>query len=133
MDLKGTHVCLTPPPPRSRGTTLQPPPPFRDSRPLSSTQEPTSSSFCKLRFFSPTRFSLPLLRADWRGKCGQRRKFGRRRVGLRSELESGWVAGHIHCAGPRGGERRAGAGAVALVSAAPLRRFTWRPQAAAVS
>lgn len=27
MDLKGTHVCLTPPPPRSRGTLLLPLPP----------------------------------------------------------------------------------------------------------
>lgn len=42
MGLKGTHVCLTPPPSKSRGA-LQLPPPFRSSRPLSSTQAPRSS------------------------------------------------------------------------------------------
>lgn len=41
MDLKETHVCLTPPPFKSRGT-LQLPPPFRSLRPLSSTQAPWS-------------------------------------------------------------------------------------------
>lgn len=130
MNLKGTHVCLAPPPSKSRGT-LQLPPPFRDSRPLCTTQAPWSG-FANSRFppppsatFSSTPHFGP---GDWRGKCGQRRKFGRRRVGLRSEQASGWVAGRVHGAEPRGGERRAGAGAVALVSPAPLGRFTWRPQ-----
>lgn len=58
MDLKGTHVCLTPPPPRSPGT-LQLPPPFRGSRPLCSTQEPSSCSANSGSCSPNTLFSTP--------------------------------------------------------------------------
>lgn len=61
MDLKGTHVCLTPPPPRSRGTrgTVLLPPPSRGSRPLGSTQEP-SRSYANSGSFPPnTLFCTP--------------------------------------------------------------------------
>lgn len=51
MNLKGTHVCLAPPPSKSRGT-LQLPPPFRDSRPLCTTQAPWSG-FANSRFPPP--------------------------------------------------------------------------------
>lgn len=89
MGLKGTHVCLTP-------STFQKSRNLRDAPslprlwPPSSTQAPWSSfanSCSPQHAFLHPHFGP----GDWRGKCSQRRKFRRRRVGLRSEQASGWA------------------------------------------